>query len=318
MPHPRGQATPADAPAILATNTQRWAQAHAALNATSAAARQVAHTLHGRPTWEKAVLGAAASVLAVHLGLCGYIYGRQRKMLYRPQPRHLPTACNDLRLTINGNLLQITHCPPTQAPPNADQPGVAQSPALIYFGGNAEDVSLQLKRFVRIWPHRELYLVHYRGWGSSGGKPKEVDLMADALAVFDHVKATHDDVAVIGRSLGTGVAVRVASERPVSALVLVTPYDSITQVARDQMPFWLPVNWLLKDRWESALAAPAVTAPTTVIQAGRDTVIGAARTEALQAAFKPGIAQLHLLPEADHTSVLFTPQYRKLLAHAIA
>ena len=322
MPRPRGQAQPTDTPETAPSDFTRAAQAPTALNAAAtaaaAAARQAVRTLHGRPAWEKAVLGAAASVLVVHLGVCSYIYGRQRKMLYRPQPRHLPATHDDLRLTINGNLLQITHRAPTQAPPNAEQPGAPQMPALIYFGGNAEDVSLQLKRFVRIWPHRALYLVHYRGWGSSGGKPKEIDLMADALAVFDHVKATHDDVAVIGRSLGTGVAVRVASERPVSALVLVTPYDSITKVARDQMPFWLPVNWLLKDRWESVLAAPAVTAPTTVIQAGRDTVIGAARTEALQAAFKPGIAQLHLLPEADHTSVLFTPQYRALLAQAIA
>ncbi len=177
MPRPRGQAQPTDTPETAPSDFTRAAQAPTALNAAAtaaaAAARQAVRTLHGRPAWEKAVLGAAASVLVVHLGVCSYIYGRQRKMLYRPQPRHLPATHDDLRLTINGNLLQITHRAPTQAPPNAEQPGASQMPALIYFGGNAEDVSLQLKRFVRIWPHRALYLVHYRGWAAVVASPKK-------------------------------------------------------------------------------------------------------------------------------------------------
>ena len=294
----------------------RLAQAQAALQAARVGVQALQRRIKGRPTWEKALLGGAASVLALHVGVCAYIYGTQRNMLYRPQPRHLPVAQDELRLNFNGNLLQISHRAPSAPVPGATVG--TKPPALIYFGGNAEDVSTQLKRFARIWPQRELYLVHYRGWGASGGKPSEPSLMADALAVFDHVKATHAEVAVIGRSLGSGVAVQVASQRSVSQLVLVTPYDSIAKVAREQMPFWVPVDWLLKDRWESAQFAPNVSAPTTLMQAEHDTTIAADRTASLLKAFAPGVATLHHLGDVDHNSILFSRDYHRLLAEAIS
>lgn len=270
-----------------------------------------------RPLWQRAAVGGVASVAALYLGLCGYIYAAQRHMLYKPQPRNLPDAEDELRLDLAGSPLQITYRAASKAPPNEWLPGAAEKPALIYFGGNAEDVSLQLKRFARLWPHRSLYLVHYRGWGGSGGKPTQDGLVADALAVFDHVKARHDDVAVIGRSLGSGVAMQVAGQRPVSALVLVTPYDSIANVAREQMPFWVPVQRLIKDRWESIAVAPNITAPTTVIQAEHDATIAPERTRHLFEAFAPGVAKLRFLHGVDHTSILFAPDYHRMLALAI-
>ncbi|WP_205690348.1 alpha/beta hydrolase [Comamonas serinivorans] len=289
----------------------------AALHAAATRLAPLHRHWRDRPGWQRAVIGGAASVALLHLSLCSYIYATQRHMLYKPQPRHLPAAENELRLDLDGRTLQITHRAATQAPPNEGLPGAARQPALIYFGGNAEDVSLQLKRFVRLWPHRDLYLVHYRGWGDSSGRPTQAGLLADALAVFDHVQARHDDVAVIGRSLGSGVAIQVAAQRPASALVLVTPYDSIANVAREQMPFWVPVRWLLKDRWESVLVAPRITVPTTVIQAEHDETIGAERTQRLFEAFAPGVAKLRYLPGVDHTSVLFAPAYHRMLALAI-
>ena len=315
-PAPASRAALSSSPAMDAAPRVRLAHAHAAVQAARAGAQALTRRIQGRPTWEKALLGGAASVLALHVGVCAYIYGTQRNMLYRPQPRHLPAAQDELRLNFNGNLLQLSHRAPSAPVPGAV--AGTKPPALIYFGGNAEDVSTQLKRFARIWPQRELYLVHYRGWGASGGKPSEANLMADALAVFDHVKATHGDVAVIGRSLGSGVAVQVASQRPVSQLVLVTPYDSIAKVARTQMPFWVPVDWLLKDRWESVQFAGKVSAPTTLIQAEHDTTIAADRTASLLQAFAPGVATLHHLTDVDHNTILFSRDYHRLLAGAIS
>ena len=108
--------------------------------------------------------------------------------------------------------------------------------ALLYFGGNAEDVSASLPQLARDFPGRALYLMHYRGYGASTGRPSEAALHADALALFDKVHATQPQVAVMGRSLGSGVAVRLAAQRPVSALVLVTPYDSLRDGAARQRP----------------------------------------------------------------------------------
>jgi pimeloyl-ACP methyl ester carboxylesterase len=89
-----------------------------------------------------------------------------------------------------------------------------------------------------------VYLLNYRGFGGSGGSPSEEAIAEDALALFDQVYASHPQIAVVGRSLGSGVAVRLASQRPVQQLILVTPYNSLEEIAEQQYP-WLPVKWLL-------------------------------------------------------------------------
>ena len=107
------------------------------------------------------------------------------------------------------------------------------------------------RRFRAAFPDRSLFLVNYRGYGGSSGQPSEAALFADALAIFDHVRREHSEIAVMGRSLGSGVAVLVASERPVEQLVLVTAFDSLVNVAREYLR-WLPVGRLLRDRYDSA------------------------------------------------------------------
>ena len=64
----------------------------------------------------------------------------------------------------------------------------------------------------------------------------------------------------MGRSLGTGIATALASQRTVAGLVLVTPYDSIANVASDRYP-WLPVHLLIKDSYDSATGIRQVEAP---------------------------------------------------------
>ena len=130
----------------------------------------------------------------------------------------------------------------------------AGSKALLYFGGNAEDVAGNIEEFAAAFPDRSLFLVNYRGYGGSSGQPSEAALFADALAIFDHVRREHSEIAVMGRSLGSGVAVFVASERPVERLVLVTAFDSLVNVATEYFR-WLPVGWLMRDRYDSARRA---------------------------------------------------------------
>src|SRR5581483_3606208 len=108
-----------------------------------------------------------------------------------------------------------------------------------------------------------------RGYGGSSGKASEAALFEDGLTLFDEVQKAHPQVEVVGRSLGSGVAVYVASLRPAARLVLVTPYDSIAEIGARQFPF-VPVKWLLLDRFESWKYAPQVTAPTLIIAAEHD------------------------------------------------
>ena len=180
--------------------------------------------------------------------------------------------------------------------------------AVIYLGGNAEDVSASLPMLNVVFPDRALYLLHYRGYLGSSGKPSEKALVADALALFDRVAAGHKHIVVIGRSLGSGVAVQVASQRPVEKLVLVTPFDSLVALAARQFPYF-PVRWLLRDRYVSAAHAPQVAAPTLLLVARHDEIIPAGSAERLLARFAPGVAQLRVLEGVGHNTISDSPDY---------
>jgi pimeloyl-ACP methyl ester carboxylesterase len=188
--------------------------------------------------------------------------------------------------------------------------------ALIYFGGNGEDVVTALDAFSKTFPDHAMYLVDYRGYGGSTGKPSEDAIQADAAAVFDRVRREHADIALIGRSLGSGVAIRLAAQRPAKRLVLVTPYDSIVELAAAQFPF-VPVHWLLIDRYESFRYAPAITVATTLVMADRDEVIPRASTERLFSRFKPGIAVLRVIEGAGHNTISNKPEYLDILGAAL-
>jgi uncharacterized protein len=244
---------------------------------------------------------AALALLALgYLALCAYLFVVQRSMIYYPQPRYLGAAAPTLTLpTPDGNVLATIW---KYSGPNA----------LIYFGGNAEDASLNLPDFERSFPDHALYFLHYRGYGGSAGKPTEAALIADGLALFDRVHAEHRNIAVIGRSLGAGVAIQVASQRPVARLVLVTPFHSLREFAASQFPYF-PVRWLLLDHYDSWRYAPKITVPTTIIGAENDEIIPRASTELLHGSFKSGTATLHFLAGTGHNTIQNSPQYLPLL-----
>ena len=139
--------------------------------------------------------------------------------------------------------------------------GREPAPLLIYFGGNAEEASWVLSELAHI-PGWSALVVNYRGYGQSEGAPSERALFADALALYDQAIKRLDiephRVVAMGRSLGTGVATYLASQRPIAAVILVSPYDSLVSIAQRAYPF-LPVRLLLKHRFDSRHARPAYT-----------------------------------------------------------
>lgn len=188
--------------------------------------------------------------------------------------------------------------------------------ALLYFGGNGEDVSLN-RRDVAAWaPDHSVYLVAYRGYGHSSGEPSEAALAADAIALFDHVASSHAGVDVLGRSLGSGVAVHVAAVRPVRRLALVTPFDSVLRVGQRHYP-WMPLAWLMKDPFESWRRAPKLTMPALVVIAGQDDVIPPSHSEALAEAM-PRPPEVLRLPDAQHSNVQVFPEYHAALRRFFA
>jgi len=131
--------------------------------------------------------------------------------------------------------------------------------------------------------------------------------------VFDHVRTRHADVAVMGRSLGSGVAVQLAAERPVAQLVLVTAFDSLVNLAKEYFR-WLPVGLLMRDRYDSVRRASRVNVPVLVVIAGEDEIVPERRSRALVEAFRPGQAQVVIVPGVGHNTLDVSPLYLQAVA----
>jgi pimeloyl-ACP methyl ester carboxylesterase len=233
---------------------------------------------------------------AAYAAVCAWMYATQRSQIYFPTPATDNAAADALWLESHGERIKTW---------NVARPG---GRALIYFGGNGEDVSGNVELFRAAFPDHSLYFVNYRGYGGSGGRPSESGIVADALLVYDHVSTHHPDVTVMGRSLGSGVATRVASERRPAKLVLVTPFDSLVNVARSHFGY-LPVGLLMHDRYECARRARAVRAPVMIIIAEDDEIIPRSRTDALVAAFPASQLTVRVIDGAMHNTLDYSREY---------
>jgi pimeloyl-ACP methyl ester carboxylesterase len=212
--------------------------------------------------------------LASYAGLCILLYVMQDRLIFFAQPEHVgqimlpPGWTSDpVRfrshdgLELRGQLVR----------PPGDP-----APLILYFGGNAEEISY-LAQFADRYGRFALLLVNYRGYGGNPGTPSEKALIADAIAIHDQATATlagirKDQVFLHGRSLGTGIAVALASKRATRGVVLTTPYDSLLALAVASHPY-VPVRWLLRHRFESLAHASSATSPALFLVGARDTII---------------------------------------------
>lgn len=237
----------------------------------------------------------------IYLGFCVFLYTAQRHIMYYPTPEMQVPDATDVRLESDGETLKIWRLG------NAD---VAN--AILYFGGNAEDVAANIPQFRSIFPEHIVYLVNYRGYGGSTGSPSETALYRDALAMFDEIQVQHKHISVIGRSLGSGVATYLASVRDIDRLVLVTPFDSIEKVAQKAFPIF-PVSLIIKDRFNSVGRVAEIDSPVLVVIAENDEVIPRQRSDALAAAFPESQLSVEIIRDAGHNTIGMLPRYADVL-----
>jgi uncharacterized protein len=242
--------------------------------------------------------------LLAYAGICAAMFAFQRSLIYFPAPRAVTAPESTLKLPVAGAELIVT------------VRALVGPKAVIYLGGNGEDVSQSLDFYRDVLPDHALYLLHYRGYGGSTGAPTEKDNVADALALYAKIAANHNQVSIIGRSLGTGVAVQVASQVKATRLVLITPYDSIVDIAAETYP-WLPVRWLMLDTYESGKFADQIQIPTTIIAAENDDVIPYAHTEKLLHRFRPNIATMTVIKAVGHNNVTENQHFRDTVQAAL-
>lgn len=243
------------------------------------------------------------SLLIISIGyisLCTMLFFTQRSMIYHPPPESSTSRATPLYLTNHNIKLKVWQLHPEK------------QRALIYFGGNAEDVALNIPQFSELFQNHTIYLHNYREFSGSEGKPTEQALYSDALLLYEHVAGHHQTIDIAGRSLGTGVATFLAAHRKTNSLVLITPFDSLTSVASWYFPF-LPVTLLMKDRFESINYASKLTMPKLVIIAEEDGIIPRKNSDNLLEALENRSTKLVIVPRADHNSVSLFKEYEESL-----
>ena len=228
--------------------------------------------------------------LVVAIVVIGVVAVLLAARLYYPRLLY-PAPLSDAHAPSEGTLLTLTardgvtvHATQLAGPSNA--------PVMVYFHGNGVvmgDMLWMAREFVR--RGIGVVLCEYRGYGLSAGSPRvtptEAGLYDDAEAVLAALSESGIDskrVALFGESLGTGVAVEMAARGHAASLVLVTPYTSIPEVA-SRFAFGLPVQLLMKERFDSLEKAPRVSVPTLLLHGTKDGVVPYAMGAKLSTAF---------------------------------
>lgn len=185
-----------------------------------------------------------------------------------------------------------------------------ERPTLLGFPGNAWNADAMALFLHQIAPAHDVVVYHYRGYAPSTGEPSARALLSDAVVIHDSLQGA---VVAVGFSIGSGVAAHLADARDLHQVVLVTPFDSLTQVAADSFPY-LPVRWLFRHPMQAAAALAHNTAPVTLIIATEDRVIPPARSDALATAL-PDARVTRL--QAGHNDIYNHPDFVPLLRRAL-
>jgi fermentation-respiration switch protein FrsA (DUF1100 family) len=183
-----------------------------------------------------------------------------------------------------------------QAPP-------AGRPVIVYYKGNSKSFSEENERYEQFVADGYGFLAFdYRGFPASPGQISEASILTDALAAFDWVDGQTDaPILVWGRSLGSGPATYVASQRDAAALLLETPFLSAVAVAAERYPI-LPVSLVMQDQFRNDIWIKDVAEPVLVAHGTADRTIGVSNGERLYA-LAPNANALWIVEGADHSDL---------------
>lgn len=264
----------------------------------------------------KTLLLLIAAYTLIIISLSAYMYFVQDEQIFFPEPLDVQyvnsfkqenDGVKDLTIkTSDNNTLRGWDVNGTDSQSN--------KPIIIYFGGNSQEVSNMLET-ASSFDEWEWLLVNYRGYGQSTGTPSEKNLFDDSVQIYDYVKKTDNmnnrKIFAFGRSLGSGVAAHLASQRQINKLILATPYDSMTNVAQKKYPF-LPVSLLLRNKFDSISIASSITSPTLIVAAKNDQTIPIAHAQNLAKALGNKCV-FKTIDGVGHDSIMTSPLYMEYI-----
>lgn len=243
----------------------------------------------------------AIVLVVLYLLAALFMYVNQRNYQYFPSHQGLNAAAAglagtaDLRLeTEDGETLQAWYA--------AARPG---RPTILYLHGNGGEIAGRNERFAAYQAQGfGVLFVSYRGYGASTGSPSEPGLVNDGRSAYDWLIAqgvAPEAIMLVGESLGSGVAVQLAAERPVGAVALEAPYFSAADIAAS-IYWWLPVRLLMKDKFDSFAYIGKVQAPLLIIHGEQDDIIPLSEGQRLFASANEP-KQLVVIPGGTHGSI---------------
>lgn len=243
----------------------------------------------------------AGMAVALYLLVVAAAWLGQRHLMYVPDR----TRVEPKAVGLHGVTVETLAAPDGASLVTWYVPARVGRPTLLYFHGNAGNLAGRADRVRRYQAQGfGLLMLSYRGYGGSTGRPSEADNVADARLAYDTLVRSGvppDKIVLYGESLGSGVAVQVAAEKPVAAVVLDAPYTSVLEMAALTYPY-LPVRPLLADRYLSDRHIKRVKAPVLVLHGERDAVIPVRMGKALHAAAAEP-KKLVLFPNGGHVDL---------------
>lgn len=245
-------------------------------------------------------------VLAIlYVSICALLYVNQDDLLFHPQPKTLADVSKILEAAPEFDTITFVMKDGNRTCGYISKDTIKEKlPLVIYFGGNAEEVS-HLSEYKTYFPNTIMALINYRSFGLSQGIISEQTMFSDALEVYDKLvtnpEVDANNVVVIGRSIGTGVATYLSSQRKTKATVLITPYENMIDVAFEKYPF-VPISLLIKHRFESDTYAPNISTPMLALISSNDQVIPKHHAYKLREAWKGKTEALEV--NEDHNSIM--------------
>lgn len=236
-----------------------------------------------------------AILLAVYASAVGYLYAFQRSFVFVPGGTLATPAEKGLEGVA---VVTLTTADGTELTAWYAEPETGR-PSVLYFHGNASNLSARADRFRQIAASGfGLLAISYRGYPGSGGSPSEEALFADGLEAFDWLAERNERIVIHGESLGTAVAAYVAAERSPRALVLEAPFTAALDIARQAYP-WVPVGWLMRDPFLSRERIASVDAPLLIVHGARDEIVPVEHGRSLFAAANEP-KELRIFEESGH------------------
>ena len=211
--------------------------------------------------------------------------------------------------TEDGMRLHGVHLPAQQGQP---------ATLILAFGGNAWNAEVMAAYLKAQLPQCDIMAFHYRGYAPSQGAPNARSLMQDALAIHDFAvrEMAPSRIIAVGISIGSGPAAHLARHRKIAGLLLLTPFDSLGELARDHY-WWAPVRLLLRHQMEVAKLLEPVDLPVAIIAAAQDAIVPPRRTESLRKSIKRLVFD-RTIAGAGHNDLYDRPEFAAALREAVA